>query len=96
VSQSAVERLTRYIAAQEEHHRRMTSQAEFALLLHKHHIQYDEQTPSPRLRRGPRSVAAPRLRIQGLPPLRDCGWNEVCDPHSHGSAVGYDLSPLRG
>jgi hypothetical protein len=42
-SHSAVEPLTRYIAAQEEHHRRMTFQEEFLLLLRKHGIEYDER-----------------------------------------------------
>jgi len=43
VSESGVERLTRYIAKQEEHHRRMTFQEEFLLLLKKHGIQHDER-----------------------------------------------------
>jgi len=41
VSKSAVDDVTRYIADQEEHHRRMTFQEEFVALLERHGIEYD-------------------------------------------------------
>ncbi len=41
VSQSQVERVKRYIANQEEHHRRITFQEEVLALLKKHGIEYD-------------------------------------------------------
>jgi REP element-mobilizing transposase RayT len=41
VSQSNVERVRRYIANQEEHHRTVTFQDEFLSFLHKHGIEYD-------------------------------------------------------
>ena len=43
VSQSAVEDVTFYINGQEQHHRKMTFQEEFLLLLKKHGIEYDER-----------------------------------------------------
>jgi len=43
VSQSQCSRVQRYIAAQEEHHRRRSFQEEFRELLQKHGIQFDEQ-----------------------------------------------------
>ncbi len=43
VSQSATEAVKRYIADQEEHHRRMTFQEEFLELLRRHGIEYDER-----------------------------------------------------
>ena len=43
VSQSAMEAVKRYIANQEEHHRRMTFQEEFLELLRRHGIEYDER-----------------------------------------------------
>jgi putative transposase len=41
VSESASQAVTRYIANQEEHHRRMTFQEEFLELLKRHGLQYD-------------------------------------------------------
>jgi REP element-mobilizing transposase RayT len=43
VSQSQVETVRRYIAGQEQHHRRKTFQNEFRLLLEKYEIEYDEK-----------------------------------------------------
>ena len=43
VSESNVEQVKLYIANQEEHHRKMTFQEEFRLLLKRHGIQYDER-----------------------------------------------------
>jgi REP element-mobilizing transposase RayT len=43
VSESAAEAVSRYIEAQEEHHKTMTFQEELLLLLKKHHIPYDER-----------------------------------------------------
>ncbi len=43
VSESNVERVKEYIANQEEHHRRMTFQEEFRLLLERHNIEYDDR-----------------------------------------------------
>ena len=41
VSKSAVDDVERYIANQEEHHRRMTFKEEFIALLEKHGVEYD-------------------------------------------------------
>jgi REP element-mobilizing transposase RayT len=43
VSESNVEALKAYIARQEEHHRNMTFQEEFRMLLIKHGIQFNEE-----------------------------------------------------
>jgi putative transposase len=43
VSESNVKRVERYIAAQEEHHRKMSFQDEFRLLLKRHNIDWDER-----------------------------------------------------
>lgn len=43
VSQSAADALKRYIAGQEEHHRRMTFEEELLALLNRHGIEYDER-----------------------------------------------------
>ena len=43
VSQSNVESVKQYIASQEEHHRKMTFQEEFRLLLRRHNIEFDER-----------------------------------------------------
>jgi len=43
VSQSQVESVKTYIAAQEKHHRRMTFEEEFRSFLHKHEMEYDER-----------------------------------------------------
>jgi REP element-mobilizing transposase RayT len=43
VSESSREAVARYIQDQEEHHRRMTFQEEFIVLLKKHGIPYDER-----------------------------------------------------
>jgi putative transposase len=43
VSQSQAERVRKYIGSQEEHHRRLSFQDEFRLLLRKHNITFDEQ-----------------------------------------------------
>ena len=43
VSQSQSARVQRYIAGQEEHHRRLSFQDEFRQLLRKHGIEFDER-----------------------------------------------------
>ena len=43
VSQSNLERVTDYIARQEEHHRTMTFQDELRRLLRRHSIEWDER-----------------------------------------------------
>lgn len=43
VSKSGVADVTSYIAAQEEHHRKMTFKQEFVAILEKHEIKYDER-----------------------------------------------------
>ena len=43
VSQSNVQPVKRYIAGQEEHHRRQTYQDEFRTFLRKHEIEWDER-----------------------------------------------------
>jgi REP element-mobilizing transposase RayT len=43
VSTSQVEKVRRYILDQEEHHRRMSFEEEFASLLQAHGIEYDER-----------------------------------------------------
>jgi putative transposase len=43
VSESSAEAISSYIEAQEGHHKMMTFQEEFLLLLKKHHIPYDER-----------------------------------------------------
>jgi REP element-mobilizing transposase RayT len=43
IGESGVNALRRYIAAQEEHHRRLTFQDEFRAILKKYRIPYDER-----------------------------------------------------
>ena len=43
VSQSNAETVRRYIAGQEQHHRKMTFQDEFRALLQRHGIEFDER-----------------------------------------------------
>ncbi|MFN7141705.1 MAG: transposase [Limisphaerales bacterium] len=43
VSQSNVERVLKYIANQEEHHRKITFQDELRTLLRKHNVEWDER-----------------------------------------------------
>ena len=43
VSVSKLDQTIQYIQGQEEHHRRVTFQDEFLVLLKKHHIEYDER-----------------------------------------------------
>jgi len=43
VSQSNLDRVTAYVANQEEHHRKMTFQDELRTLLRRHHIEWDER-----------------------------------------------------
>ncbi|MDT5156316.1 MAG: REP-associated tyrosine transposase [Acidobacteriota bacterium] len=43
VSRSNLEAVRKYIAHQEEHHRRMSFKEEFMSLLRKHNIEFDEQ-----------------------------------------------------
>jgi len=43
VSESVIPRVKAYISAQAEHHRRMTFQDEYRLLLDKHGVEYDER-----------------------------------------------------
>lgn len=43
VSVSQLDTITQYIKRQEEHHRKISFQAEFVMLLTKHHIEYDER-----------------------------------------------------
>ena len=43
VSQSQSEQVDRYVARQEEHHRKMTFQDELRMLLEKHQVEYDER-----------------------------------------------------
>jgi len=43
VSQSNVEQVKAYIANQEEHHRRVSFQDEFRILLQRHEIEFDER-----------------------------------------------------
>ena len=43
VSESNVRRVSRYIAEQEEHHRKVSFQEEFTAFLQKHRIDYDER-----------------------------------------------------
>jgi REP element-mobilizing transposase RayT len=43
VSQSNLEEVKRYIAGQEEHHRKLSFQDEFRALLRRHEIEWDEQ-----------------------------------------------------
>jgi REP element-mobilizing transposase RayT len=43
VSVSQLERIVKYIENQGSHHRKMSFQEEFQMLLRKHHIQYDER-----------------------------------------------------
>jgi putative transposase len=43
VSESNVRRVSRYIAEQEEHHRKVSFQEEFMTFLRKHRIDYDER-----------------------------------------------------
>ena len=45
VSESNKDRVGRYIAEQEEHHRTVTFQEEFLVFLRKHRIEYDERYP---------------------------------------------------
>jgi putative transposase len=43
VSVSQLDKTIEYLKGQEEHHRRMTFQAEFLALLKKHRVEYDER-----------------------------------------------------
>ena len=43
VSESMVKVVSRYIASQETHHKKMTFEQEFLTLLEKNHIEYDEK-----------------------------------------------------
>ncbi len=43
VSESAVENVIGYIGNQDEHHKKITFEEEFLLLLQKHKITYDEK-----------------------------------------------------
>ncbi len=43
VSQSNLEEVKKYIAGQEEHHRKMSFQEELRVLLRKHELEWDEQ-----------------------------------------------------
>ena len=43
VSVSQLDKIVAYIRAQPEHHRKMTFQEEFLMLLKKHKVQYDER-----------------------------------------------------
>ena len=43
VSVSQLDKITKYIENQEEHHRKMSFQEEFIALLKKHNIEYDSQ-----------------------------------------------------
>ena len=43
VSVSQLDKTIQYIKDQEEHHRKMTFQEEFLVLLKKHHIEFDER-----------------------------------------------------
>jgi putative transposase len=43
VSESNVAAVTKYIAGQEEHHRKHTFQEEFVAFLKKNHVEYDER-----------------------------------------------------
>jgi hypothetical protein len=43
VSPSNLERVKRYIANQEEHHRKLSFQDEFRALLRKHNLEWDER-----------------------------------------------------
>ena len=43
VSESGISKVQQYIANQEEHHRKITFEGEFLLLLQKHGIPYDEK-----------------------------------------------------
>jgi putative transposase len=43
VSFSNIEAVKRYLAHQEEHHRKQTFQEEFVAFLRRHHIEYDER-----------------------------------------------------
>ena len=43
VSHSNLENVSRYMAQQEKHHRRMTFQEEFIAFLNRHEIPYDER-----------------------------------------------------
>jgi REP element-mobilizing transposase RayT len=43
VSFSNIEAVKRYLARQEEHHRKQTFQEEFVAFLRRHHIEYDER-----------------------------------------------------
>ena len=43
VSESSLEAVIRYIAGQEDHHRRMSFQEEYLAMLNRHGIEYDER-----------------------------------------------------
>jgi len=43
VSVSQLDKITQYIQGQPEHHRKMTFQEEFEMLLKKHGVEYDER-----------------------------------------------------
>ncbi|HVI09462.1 MAG TPA: IS200/IS605 family transposase, partial [Candidatus Binatia bacterium] len=80
VSESSVAAVVKYIARQEEHHRRVSFQQEFVVFLNKNHVQYDERYIWDW---GSSSLALSGLDFPiHLPPT-------AC-------AVGGILSPLRG
>ena len=43
VSQSDLDQVTKYIASQEEHHRKVSFQDELRALLQQHHVEWDER-----------------------------------------------------
>jgi putative transposase len=43
VSMSQLDTIRQYIRSQPKHHRKMTFQEEFVMLLKKHHVEYDER-----------------------------------------------------
>jgi REP element-mobilizing transposase RayT len=43
IGYSQIEEVTRYINRQEEHHRKMTFQEEYRIILERYHVDYDEQ-----------------------------------------------------
>jgi len=47
VSESNLEQVKRYVASQEEHHRKISFQDELRILLRRHRIEWDELIPNP-------------------------------------------------
>ena len=43
VSESSIDSVTKYIAEQEEHHKKRSFQEEYVAFLNKNHIEYDER-----------------------------------------------------